>query len=84
MAPTVNPPAPAPLRPPPTRSRYYEIFPNPLVSRDRFARLQADVVLEDMAPTKRLADLGLEATSMEMPGFSFLHRFRQGMGGHFA
>ena len=78
---------PAPPRPPipsPPRSRFYEVFPNPLVSRDRFARFQADVVLEDMAPTKRLADLGLEATSMEMPGFSFLHRFRQGMGGHFA
>ena len=31
-----------------------------------------------VAPTKRLHDLGIEATSMEMPGFSFLHRHRQG------
>lgn len=46
--------------------------------------LQADNVLDQLAPTKRLHDLGLEATSMELPGFSFLHRFRQGMGGHFA
>ena len=42
--------------------------------------LQSDVVLDDMAPTMRLHDLGLEATSMELPGFSYLHRFRQGMG----
>jgi hypothetical protein len=39
---------------------------------------QSDVVLDDMAPTKRLHDLGLEATSMEQPGFTFLHRFRSG------
>ena len=38
----------------------------------------ADVVLDELAPTKRLHDLGLEATSMEMPGFTFLHRYRQG------
>ena len=31
-----------------------------------------------MAPTKRLHDLGIEATSMEMPGFTFLHRYRTG------
>ncbi len=27
-------------------------------------------------------DLGIEATSMEMPGFNFLHRYRS--GSHFA
>lgn len=60
------------------------MFPSPIVTRDRMLRMQSDVVLNDLAPTKRLHDLGLEATSMEMPGFSFLHRFRQGVGGHFA
>ena len=40
--------------------------------------MQADVVLDDLAPTKRLHDLGLEATSLEMPGFTYLHRYRQG------
>ena len=30
--------------------------------------MQSDVVLDDLAPTKRLHDLGLEATSMESPG----------------
>jgi uncharacterized protein YbjT (DUF2867 family) len=51
---------------------------NPLVTRDLFLRMQADVVLDDLAPTRRLHDLGIEATSMEMPGFSFLHRHRHG------
>ena len=51
---------------------------DPLVTRDLFLRMQSDVVLDDLAPTKRLHDLGIEATSMEMPGFSFLHRHRQG------
>ena len=40
--------------------------------------MQADVILDDLSPTKRLAELGLEATSMELPGFSFLERYRQG------
>jgi hypothetical protein len=40
--------------------------------------LQSDVVLDDVAPTKRLHDLGIEATSMEAPGFTFLHRHRAG------
>ncbi len=53
-------------------------LPNPLVTRDRFQRWSADVVLDEMAPTKRLADLGIEASSMEQPGFTFLHRFRSG------
>lgn len=51
---------------------------DPLVTRDTFLRMQSDVVLDDLAPTKRLHDLGIEATSMEMPGFSFLHRHRSG------
>lgn len=45
--------------------------------------MQADVVLDDLAPTKRLADLGLEATSMELPGFTFLERYAQGNPGDF-
>jgi hypothetical protein len=49
-------------------------LPFPLITRDRFLRMQSDVVLDDLAPTKRLHDLGIEATSMELPGFSFLHR----------
>jgi nucleoside-diphosphate-sugar epimerase len=54
------------------------VLPNPLINRDRFQRMQADVVLDDLAPTKRLHDLGLEATTMEAPGFTFLHRYRTG------
>ena len=53
-------------------------LPNPLVTKDRFRRMQSDAVLDGMAPSKRLHDLGIEATSMEMPGFTFLHRFRSG------
>jgi hypothetical protein len=54
------------------------VLPNPLITRDRFLRMQSDVVLDETAPTKRLHDLGVEATSMELPGFTFLHRFRSG------
>jgi hypothetical protein len=54
------------------------LLPNPLVTKDRFRRMQSDVVLDDMAPTKRLADLAVEPTHMEMPGFTWLHRFRSG------
>lgn len=54
------------------------LLPNPIVTRDRFLRMQSDVVLDDMAPTKRLHDLGIEATSMDSPGFTFLHRYRTG------
>ena len=36
------------------------------------------MVLDETAPTQRLHDLGIEATSMEMPGFNFLHRYRSG------
>jgi hypothetical protein len=39
---------------------------------------QSDVVLDETAPTLRLHDLGIEATSMEMPGFNYLHRYRSG------
>ena len=51
---------------------------DPMLTRDFFQRMQADEVLDDLAPTRRLHDLGIEATSMEMPGFSFLHRYRHG------
>ena len=51
---------------------------DPMLTRDLFQRMQADEVLDDLAPTRRLHDLGIEATSMEMPGFSFLHRYRHG------
>jgi NADH dehydrogenase len=54
------------------------LLPNPLLTKDRFRRMQSDVVLDDMAPTKRLADLGVEPTSMETPGFTWLQRFRTG------
>ena len=40
--------------------------------------LQSDAVLDDLAPTKRLHDLGIAATSMESPGFNYLHRYRTG------
>jgi len=53
-------------------------LPNPLITKDRFLRMQSDVILDEAAPTKRLHDLGIEATSMEMPGFTFLHRYRPG------
>jgi uncharacterized protein YbjT (DUF2867 family) len=53
-------------------------LPNPLVDADRFLRWQADVVLDELAPTLRLHDLGIEASSMEMPGFNFLHMYRSG------
>jgi len=48
-------------------------LPHPLVTDDRFLRLQTDVVLDELAPTLRLHDLGIEASSMEHPGFNFLH-----------
>jgi hypothetical protein len=35
-------------------------------------------VLDELAPTKRLHDVGVEATSMEHTGYSFLHRYRTG------
>jgi hypothetical protein len=56
----------------------FNMLPNPLLTKDKFRRMQSDVVLDPMASTKRLHDLGIEATSMEMPGFTFLHRFRSG------
>lgn len=60
-----------------------ELKPFPVVTKDRLRRMQADVVLDPMAATRRLHDLGIEATSMELPGFTFLHRFRVGQGSHF-
>ena len=35
-------------------------------------------MLDELAPTKRLHDLGVAATSLEAPGFNFLHRYRTG------
>lgn len=55
-----------------------QMLPNPLITKDRFLRMQNDVVLDELAPTKRLHDLEIEATSMEQPGFTWLHRFRSG------
>lgn len=58
--------------------RAIDCLPNPLVTRDFFRRMQADNVLDPLAPTKRLHDLGIEATSLEMPAHSWLHRHRTG------
>ncbi len=54
------------------------LLPNPLVERDRFLRMQSDVVLDETAPTKRLHDLGIEASGIETPGFNFLSAYRSG------
>ena len=54
------------------------LLPNPLITKDRFRRMLSDVVLADMAPSKRLHHLGVEATSMEAPGFTWLQRYRTG------
>jgi NADH dehydrogenase (ubiquinone) 1 alpha subcomplex subunit 9 len=54
------------------------VLPYPLVHADRFRRWQEDNVLDDARDSKRLHHLGLQATSMEMPGFSWLHTFRTG------
>ena len=35
-------------------------------------------MLDELAPTKRLHDLGVEANSMENSGYTFLHRYRTG------
>jgi len=48
------------------------VFPDSTLCRDRFLRMQIDNVLNVNSATKRLADLELEATSMELPGFQFL------------
>jgi NADH dehydrogenase len=53
-------------------------LPSPLITADRFLRFQSDVVLDELSPSLRLHDLGIEATSMEMPGFNFLHMYRTG------
>ena len=54
------------------------VLPSPLITADRFLRFQSDVVLDELSPSLRLHDLGIEATSMEMPGFNFLHMYRTG------
>ena len=57
-------------------------LPNPLITRDRFARMATDVVLDDLSPTLRLHDLGLQATRLDTPGgWAFLAAYRQGQGG---
>jgi hypothetical protein len=61
--------------------RAIEVLPNPLLTSDLFLRMQSDCVLDELAPTKRLHDLGIEATSLEMPGHSWLHRWGRGRGG---
>lgn len=56
----------------------FNVMPSPLVSADRFQRMQSDNVLDPASAAKRLHDVGVEATSLEMPGFNFLHRYRSG------
>lgn len=53
-------------------------LPNPMFTEDTFQRMQEDAILDPAADTKRLHDLKIEATSMEFPGFSFLHGYRSG------
>lgn len=48
------------------------VWPEPPLCADRMTRMGIDNVLNVAAPTKRLADLGIEATSMELPGLQFL------------
>ena len=56
----------------------FELLPEPIVSEDRMTRLQLDCVLDDVSRAKRLHDLGIEASSLEMPGYTWLHSFRTG------
>lgn len=58
--------------------RALEMIPEPRIVRDRFLRMQTDNVLDPTAATKRLHDLDLSATSMEMPGMLHLRQFREG------
>lgn len=50
----------------------------PVVNKDKLQRWQTDNIIDEMAATKRLHDLSIEATSMESPGFNWLHAFRSG------
>lgn len=54
------------------------LFPTTPLSQDKLQRWQTDNVLDSNAASKRLHDLGIAATSMEMPGFTWLHQFRPG------
>lgn len=54
------------------------LLPNPVFTDDTFRTMQEDTVLDPSSGTKRLHDLKIEATSMEFPGFSFLHGYRSG------
>lgn len=53
----------------------FEQLPEPMVVRDRFQRMQTDNVLDTTAATKRLHDLDIQATSMEMPGLLHLRQY---------
>ncbi|KAA0156691.1 hypothetical protein FNF27_01168 [Cafeteria roenbergensis] len=50
----------------------------PVIDKDKFQRWQTDNVLDEMAATKRLHDLNIEATSLEAPGFNWMHQYRTG------
>jgi NADH dehydrogenase (ubiquinone) 1 alpha subcomplex subunit 9 len=54
------------------------LLPSPIITADRFRRWQEDCVLDETSDAKRLHDLNIEATSLEMPGFSWLHTYRTG------
>ena len=56
----------------------FEQLPEPLIVRDRFLRMQTDNVLDTTAATKRLHDLDVQATSMEMPGLLHLRHYIEG------
>jgi len=56
------------------------ILPLPLVHEEKMRQMGTDCVLDTAAGSKRLHDLDLEATSMESPGFNWLHMYRT--GGH--
>jgi uncharacterized protein YbjT (DUF2867 family) len=50
----------------------------PIVNKDLLQRWQTDNVMDAMSPAKRFHDLRIEATSLETPGFNWLHQFRSG------
>jgi len=50
----------------------------PIIDKDKLRRWQTDNVLDDASATRRLHDLRIEATSLEKPGFNWLHQYRTG------
>ena len=46
----------------------FQGLPTPPITRDRFLRMQTDCVLDTSAATKRLADVGVHATTLEQVG----------------